>query len=181
MNVETGRTDTRRVLIVCYDFPGIWAAGVIRTYQLAKELKAFGWKPLILTAQTFSAERDDSIEKYDGSLNCPVISEPPSRFLVPYEVNHNVMGRPFDPVVPNGKGRLKSMLGYVSRLAVPDGKIGWVLPAARRGLQIAREYRIDLCFSVSPRRSSHFVARKVAHALGVPWVADFSLDWLDGY
>src|SRR5438093_5823117 len=181
MNAETGRTDARHVLIVCYDFPGIWAAGVIRTYQLAKELMSFGWKPVILTAQTFSAERDDSIEKYDGSLNCPVFPIPPARFLVPYEVNHNVMGRPFDLVVPNGNGPLRRILGYVSRLAVPDGKIGWVLPAAKRGLRIAQDHRIDLCFSVSPRRSSHFVAKRVARALGVPWVADFSLEWLDGY
>jgi hypothetical protein len=38
-----------------------------------------------------------------------------------------------------------------------------------------------MCFSVSPRPTSHLVARRVARHLGIPWVADFALPWSDAY
>jgi len=50
-------TYSRYVLVVCYDFPWIGTAGVIRTYQLAKNLSSFAWQPIILTAQPCSGEQ----------------------------------------------------------------------------------------------------------------------------
>jgi len=61
----------RHVLIVCYDFPWISAAGVIRTYQFAKRLPDYGWQPVILTAQSRIVDRVDDIEVSDGPLGCP--------------------------------------------------------------------------------------------------------------
>jgi glycosyltransferase involved in cell wall biosynthesis len=48
-------------------------------------------------------------------------------------------------------------------------------------LRIASRHDIDLCFSVSPRPTSHFVARRVARSLGIPWVADYALPWSDAH
>ena len=66
----------RYVLIVCYNYPGIWADGVIRTYQFAKRLPCFGWQPIILTSQPWAENREDDIETADGALNCLRISVP---------------------------------------------------------------------------------------------------------
>jgi hypothetical protein len=66
-------------------------------------------------------------------------------------------------------------------LAVPDGKIGWLNPAVKRGAQIARDYPYQACFSVSPRPTAHLVAYRLARRLNIPWVADFTLPWSDAY
>jgi hypothetical protein len=167
--------------VVCYDFPGIGTAGVIRTYQLAKNLSSFGWQPIILTAQSCAAEQEDNIECSDGRLNCLKMTVRASRLLVPFETDHRPPLKPLHEGANNGSGLLKPVVRFVTQLALPDGKIGWLRCAVRRALQIAQEYPIKICFSVSPRPTSHFVARRVARSLGIPWVADFALPWSDAY
>jgi len=81
----------------------------------------------------------------------------------------------------NSNGVIKSVVRFASDLAVPDGKFGWLPTAVRRSLQVARDYPISVCFSVSPRPTAHMVARRVKKCLGIPWVADFALPWSDAY
>jgi hypothetical protein len=171
----------RYVLVVCYDFPGIGTAGVIRTYQFAKNLSSFGWQPIILTAQPCSGDQEDDIEYSDGRLDSPKMTVQAPRLLVPFESDHNRILKSLRDGAKNGNGLLKPIFRSIAQLALPDGKIGWLRRAVKRALQVAREYPIKMCFSVSPRPTSHFVARRVARRLGVPWVADFALPWSDAY
>jgi Glycosyl transferase 4-like domain/Glycosyl transferases group 1 len=168
----------RHVLMICYDFPTIYAAGVIRTYQLAKNLPEFGWQPVILTAQE-CVNREDNIETSDGTLRCPKITAAGSRFLIPSRTDQRPSRRSLEPQMPNGDGPLRALIRFATQLALPDGKIGWLYPAVKRGLQIARLYPIQMCFSVSPRPTAHLVAYRLARRLNVPWVADFALPWSD--
>lgn len=172
---------SHHVLLIGYDFPRIGTHGVIRTYQLAKNLPSFGWRPLILTAHSCSGGPEDNIEMSDGHLNCPKFTVPPSRVLVPFRTDFRKVREPFAGVISENTRVLKRMLRYVSQLAVPDGKIGWFPAAVRRALQVAREYPIKVCFSVSLRPTSHLVARRVSRSLGIPWVADFAFPWSDAY
>jgi hypothetical protein len=169
------------VLIICYDFPGIDAAGVIRTYQLAKRLPDFGWQPIILTAQPYYNNCEANIEVSDGDLPCPKVTVAAGRFLVSFQVDHHAPCKPLDGTYPQVNGRLKRLVRFATQLAVPDGKISWLYAAAKRGLQIARDYPIGVCFSISPRPTSHLVAYRVARRLNIPWVADFTLPWSDAY
>jgi hypothetical protein len=178
---RSSRSSIRHVLIICYDFPSIRSAGVIRTYQLAKHLPSFGWQSIILTAQPCSIDQEDNIETSDGPLNCPKIIVEPSNILVPFHPAHHAQLQPLDGVIPEGNRLLRRMVRFASQLAVPDGKIGWWHTAVQGGLRIARDYPISLCFSVSPRPTSHLVARRLARSLGIPWVADFALPWSDAY
>src|SRR4030095_12499323 len=168
----------RHVLVICYDFPGIRTHGVIRTYQLAKNLPSFGWRPVILTAHSCSRGQEDNIETSDGHLNCSKFTVATSRVLVPFRTDFRTVRQPFDGMVSENRV-LKRIVRFASQLAVPDGKIGWLPAAARRALQVAREYPIKMCFSVSLRPTSHLVARRVARSLGIPWVADFAFPWSD--
>jgi hypothetical protein len=171
----------RHVLVICYDFPGIGTHGVIRAYQLAKNLPLFDWRPIILTAHSCSGCQEDNIETSDGHLNCPKFTVEPSRVLVPFRTDIHTVRQPFDGMVPKNAGVLKRMLRFASQLAVPDGKIGWLPAAVRCALQVAREYPIKMCFSVSLRPTSHLVARQVARSLGIPWIADLAFPWSDAY
>jgi hypothetical protein len=180
---QGGFPDSRppHVLMISYDFPGIGTHGVIRTYQLAKNLPSFGWRPVILSAHSCSGSQEDNIETSDGHLNCSKFTVPPSRVLVPFRTNFRTVRQPFDGMIPKNTGVLKRMLRCASQLAVPDGKIGWLPAAVRRALQVAREYPIKMCFSVSLRPTSHLVARRVARSLGIPWVADLAFPWSGAY
>ena len=175
-----GNERMRCVLVICYDFPAIYAAGVIRTYQLARSLSRFGWQPVILTAQE-CVDREANIEASDGALGSPKITAAASRFLVPSQIDHRPTPKQSDHLVPTGDGPFRRLSRIAARLAVPDGKIGWLYPAVKRGLQIAHAYPIQVCFSVSPRPTAHLVAYRLARRLNIPWVADFALPWSDAH
>jgi glycosyltransferase involved in cell wall biosynthesis len=175
------RSHTPHVLIICYDFPGIWAAGVIRTYQLAKNLPHFGWQPVILTAQRCCRDHEGNIEASDGDLQCAKITAAPPRWLVPFEIDHQRAPKPLDGAIGKDHSGLKHLGRFATQLVLPDGKIGWLRPAVQRALRIARDHPIRLCFSVSPRPTSHLVAYRVARRLHIPWVADYALPWSDAY
>jgi hypothetical protein len=100
---------------------------------------------------------------------------------VPFHPDRQVQPQPPNGMVPEGHGLLRRVLRFTSQLAVPDGKIGWWHTAVQAGLRVARDHPISLCFSVSPRPTSHLVARWLARSLGIPWVADFALPWSDAH
>jgi hypothetical protein len=154
----------RHALIVSYDFPRISAAGVVRTYAFAKNLPLFGWQPLLLTAQSGFPETED-IETSDGPLNCLKFATAQPSILERFQRIRDAR-------------RVKR---FASQCAVPDGKLGWLPIAVQYGLRIARNYPPQMCFSVSPRPTSHLVARRLGRSLGIPWVADFALPWSDAY
>jgi glycosyltransferase involved in cell wall biosynthesis len=170
----------RHVLIVSYDFPRISAAGVIRTYQFAKRLSEFGWRPIILTTEPCGNSYTDDIEASDGELPCPKVTVRTGRSPALLQISQPG-ARGFLNEAVQGKGRLSGLGRLAAQLAVPDGKIRWLLPAVRRGVQIARQYPLEACLSVSPRPTTHFVAYKLARRLNIPWVADFALPWSDAY
>src|ERR1041385_1142822 len=181
--VEPGATVplTRPLLIVCYDYPDLRSAGVIRTYQLAKQFPALGWQPVILTAQPSPGHQEHDIEASDGALNCPRITVATSHLFVPFPADRSSAPYPPGGAVPRANGLSARVARIASQLAVPDGKIGWWPAAVRRGLRVGRDYRIRACLSVSPRPTSHFVARRIARSLGIPWVADFAVPWSDAH
>jgi hypothetical protein len=170
----------RHVLIVCYDFPRISAAGVIRTYAFAKSLPLFGWQPLLLSGQSGSPE-EENIEASDGRLNCLKFITPTPSLLAPFHGNSGRRRQATDRGVSSSSNIFKGVHRFVSQLAVPDGKLAWLPRAARCGLRIARDYPLQMCFSISPRPTAHLVARRVGQSLGIPWVADFALPWSDAY
>jgi hypothetical protein len=170
----------RHVLIVCYDFPRISAAGVIRTYALAKSLPLFGWQPLLLSAQSGFPE-EENIEASDGCLNCLKFVTATPGLLAPFHGNSDRRRQAIDGAVSRANNILKGVQRFASQLAVPDGKFTWLPGAARYGLRIARDYPVQICFSISPRPTAHLVARRLGQSLGIPWVADFALPWSDAY
>jgi hypothetical protein len=169
------------VLIVCYDFPLISAAGVIRTYQVAKRLPDFAWQPIILSTQTCGDNREHNIEFSDGELPCPKITAGKSRFAVPVRMDRCALSKPGDAGDLEGNNGMHGLVRMAGQLAVPDGKIGWFRPAVKSALQIASSYPVRMCFSVSPRPTAHLVGYRVARLLKIPWVADFVLPWSDAY
>lgn len=182
---EKRRTERRRyVLIISYDFPEISGAGVIRIYQFAKMLPEFGWHPVILTAQPCGIRRrevSDDIEFSDGELPCPKITVPAWRLPPPFRIRRHAARISHKETLRKSPRFGNRLMRFASQFAVPDGKIGWLYPAAKHGAQIAGSYPYQVCFSISPRPTAHLVAYRLACRLNVPWVADFALPWSDAY
>ena len=175
--------ERRRVLIISHDFPELSDAGVIRTYQFAKKLPEFGWRPLILTAQECGNRRWDvsgDIEFSDGELPCPKITAKTLRFLPPFRRHRPARASQYEMSLKRNRFRNR-LRRFASQFALPDGKLGWLYPAVKRGVQIAGTYSYHACFSVSPRPTAHLVAYRLARRLNIPWVADFALPWSDAY
>jgi glycosyltransferase involved in cell wall biosynthesis len=176
--VATGwnHTRQRRVLFISYDYPDIGAAGVIRTYQLAKNLPALGWEPIILTAQP---SQEESHEGLNGHRSLTTVTVAPPKLLAPFQASH------WPPTTPSIRAQRRDLLRRtvrsIGQWAIPDGKVGWLPAAVKGSLRMARDHDIDVFFSVSPRPTSHLVARRVARSLGVPWVADYALPWSDAH
>ena len=173
----------RRVLIISYDFPELSSAGVIRTYQFAKMLPKFGWRPVILTAQQCGGGRwnvASDLEFSDGELLGAKFTARPWIFPRPFSIRLAARESQYRPS-PEPSAFRNPFGRFASGFAVPDGKIGWLYPAIKRGLRIARDYSYQACFSVSPRPTSHLVAYRLARRLNIPWVADFALPWSDAY
>jgi glycosyltransferase involved in cell wall biosynthesis len=62
-------------------------------------------------------------------------------------------------------------------LYFPDAQVGWYGPALAKGLQAKRGCPVDLVLSTSFPITAHMIARRLAAAHGVPWVADFRDSW----
>lgn len=182
---QKGSSERRRcALIISYDFPELSGAGVIRTYQFAKMLPQFGWRVVILTAQPCGVRRcevSDDVEFSDGELPCPKITAAAWRFPPPYLIRRAAPEFQYKPSSNKPNLFRSRVQRFASQLAVPDGKIGWLNPAVKRGAQIARDYPYQACFSVSPRPTAHLVAYRLARRFDIPWVADFALPWSDAY
>jgi hypothetical protein len=172
---------TGYVLIICYDFPRISSAGVIRIYQFAKRLPEFGWQPVILTAQACDRKSEDNIEISDGELPCRKVTVSPMTFLTRFQFHLRKSPLEPDGAASEANRRTARLTRVADRLTVPDGKIGWLMSAVKHGVQIARDYPISACLSVSPRPTSHLVAYRLARRLNISWVADFALPWSDAY
>ena len=66
---------------------------------------------------------------------------------------------------------------YRHILCFPDGQIGWLTSAVKRGLAIARDFDPDVILSSSLPNTSHLVARAISRNTGVPWIAELRDLW----
>ena len=63
------------------------------------------------------------------------------------------------------------------RFFVPDPRVSWVRPSVKFLKKYLAEHPVDAIVSTGPPHSMHLVARGVAKATGLPWVADFRDPW----
>jgi glycosyltransferase involved in cell wall biosynthesis len=154
----------RRLLLVAYYFPPQPKAGALRPGYLAKHLPEFGWSPTVLTVA------------YPGEI--------PAGFEVA-PVRQWGLGRqaPADgaaAVVPaRRRSDIERYLRETARSIVffPDDQVGWMWPARSAALRLASTQRFDAVLSTAPPISAHFVARSVATARRIPWIADYRDLW----
>ena len=76
------------------------------------------------------------------------------------------------------RGKLARLRRWFFSLCwLPDGHLGWLVPAVAAGLRMCRKHRIDVIVSSGPPHTAHLVALLLKRFTQLPWIADFRDPW----
>lgn len=138
--------------MVAYHFPPLaGSSGIQRTLRFVQHLPAFGWQPLVLTAQSRAYSRCSPDLDHEVSGDCVV-----KRSFALDTARHLAF-----------KGR------YVAALARPDRWISWKFGALWDGMRLIKDFQPDIIWSTYPIATAHLIGAELARRSGLPWVADF--------
>ncbi len=174
----------KKVLIISYYWPPSGGSGVQRWLFFVKYLREFGWEPLVFTVENGEYPYlDKSLEKQIPKgiqvIKCPIWE--------PYDVYRKIRGKSrHEKITPTAfvekGGLLKKMSIWIrGNIFIPDPRILWLMPAARKILQTFAKDRFDVVVSTGPPHSMHLIGRVVAKRLKLPWLADFRDPWTQSY
>jgi glycosyltransferase involved in cell wall biosynthesis len=185
-----------KVLMICYGYPPIGGAGMIRPVKFAKYLPQFGWRPTVLTPQEGSGKfpcRKDMGEL----LDVKVVRTPYRDVVVSFKERLNFFrgSKSVDHFAKNGTAATSLVDSNANNkqvnpakrlvydmLTMPDEHIGWYSPALDAARELMRKERFDVLYSTSPPETAHLIARSLKSEFGVPWIADLRDLWtLDHY
>ncbi len=175
----------KKVLIITYYWPPSGGAGVQRWLRFAKNLRDFGYEPVIYTVDNpnyalidegLESQVPEGIKVYRNK-----IVEPNSLF------SSKKKGNVYK--VQQQKGNKRSIVQKVSwfirgNFFIPDARFLWVKPSVRFLSKVIQEENIDVIVSTGPPHSLHLIAQKLKSKFNLPWLADFrdpwtSMDYLD--
>lgn len=173
-----------RVAIVTYYWPPSGGAGVQRWLKLAKCLAAGRIvEPIIFTPSNPDPPLRDESLLQDVPEGMRVIAHPimePSRAL--RRLTGKERGRMETTSAANGgRGGLaaKAMLWARGNLFIPDARLFWIRPAAKRLEKWIRDNGADALITTGPPHSMHLIGLRVKRATALPWIADFRDPWVD--
>ncbi len=155
------------VLVVAYHYPPILSGGTARAASLARHLPGLGYRPHVLTTDTFGEGGDGSVYRA-------------SEWVGTYRrlFNRSAADLP-DPV--RSRVRTRSALSSLARLSrrclIPDGQIGWLPAAYRAARHILNTHPVQIILTTGPPFSSHLLGLALKQTTHLPWVADFRDTW----
>lgn len=162
---------TRRLLMVCYQFPPAGGIPSLRALRFARHLRDLGWQATVLCSARPTASTDPSLD----TTGIPVVRaaglEWPGLGARVATGGALASGGEAAPV--------RTRLRAVARRWVyfPDGQIGWYWPALQAARALLRERRFDALFSTAYPMTSHLLGLRLQRETGLPWVADFRDLW----
>jgi glycosyltransferase involved in cell wall biosynthesis len=150
---------TPTVLMIAYLFPPMGGVGVQRSLKFTKYLPEFGWKPHVITVRP----------PKHGLIDRNLLREIPTNTSIT---------RTRTVSLPAGlPWRLRE---WITRwILTVDEQIGWYPFATRAGFEVMRAKPVDIIYSSSTPYTAHLVARRLAKATHLPWVADFRDPWVE--
>jgi hypothetical protein len=173
----------KKVLIIGFFEPFChYGGGSPRLRGLAKYLSDFGWQPLILTP--FLRERPEFEVKV---IETPYRDIFYRRIIASVKKRSNQKNGFLEQIgirqsVRENKGSLTRRLIMLAAAigTFPDANGGWRPFAIKAGEEIIERENIDAIISVWPI-TAHLVAKKLKRKYNIPWIADFSHLWSQGY
>lgn len=169
----------KRVLIITYYWPPSGGSGVQRWVKFSKYLPENGWQPVIYTPENPDLGTKDRTLEDDVPECAEIIRRP---IIEPYGIWRKISGGgakdEVNPINAQEKTlKQKIMMAVRGNLFIPDARCLWIRPSVRFLKKYLREHPVDVIVSTGPPHSMHLIAREVALATGIPWVADFRDPW----
>jgi glycosyltransferase involved in cell wall biosynthesis len=182
-----------KVLVVTYHFPPDAAVGGLRWQKFVKYLPQFGWAPHVLTAQERYCETRDPWRLRDvGHAPIQRTRLLPNLRAVALSLRTCLLA-----IAPLRRGRPPSGVAQTSQawrtrghtvsrarrwlfslFWLPDGYVGWLLPAVVRGVRMCRRERFGVMVSSGPPHTCHLVGLILKGLTRTRWVADFRDPWV---
>ena len=175
----------KKVLFITYYWPPSGGPGVQRALKLSRYLSDFDWIPIILTVRDGDYPAvDESLVSDDRELKVIHTSS-----IEPFRLYRIFTGKKRGDVIPTFVLNRDKSEGFSDRLSkwvranlfIPDGRVGWVPFAVRKGLALIRKENIRVIFSTSPPHSLQLSARILAKKTNLPWITDFRDPWTEAF
>ena len=173
----------KRVLIISYYWPPTGGSGVQRWVKFAKYLPSEGWQPVIYTPLNPEAITVDESLLSEIPPQVEVIKR---KIFEPYNIyraltgakNRTAQSGEVNPINAQKKSFTQKVSMWIrGNMFIPDPRCFWIGPSVRFLKEYLKEHPVDIIVSTGPPHSMHLIARKVARATGIPWVADFRDPW----
>jgi len=172
----------KKILVITYYWPPSGGPGVQRVLKYCKYLPKYGWEPIILTVL------DGDFPVLDESLgleveNFKVFKTKSFSFHKLFNFLNKKKNTPTFQLSSSDKDSLFVRLSRWIRLniIIPDGRIGWLPQAVKKGNRIISQHKIDAIFSSAPPYTTHLIAKSLSLSNKIPWVADFRDPWTDRF
>ena len=168
----------KRALVITYYWPPAGGSGVQRWVKFAKYLPAEGWETVIYTPENPEAPGTDTTLLEDIPQGTEVIRTHISEIYGIYRKFSKGGSGQVNPINQQKKSLKQRLAMWVrGNLFIPDPRVSWVKPSVRFLKKYLKEHPVDVIVSTGPPHSMHLIARGVAKATGIPWVADFRDPW----
>jgi glycosyltransferase involved in cell wall biosynthesis len=176
-----------KVLLLSYYFPPAREVGALRAQRIAQSFVHRGATVHVITAPLAPDLPSDSalpgitVHRTPPALDLRSLwlrlrGRSNGAAIAPERLDVAGQAPPAIWTPPQHTPFLKRQLA--SALWLPDDRQGWILPAARSALRLARA-GADLIYSTAPPFSVHLAAMLVKRRSGLPWVLEFRDPWTD--
>jgi glycosyltransferase involved in cell wall biosynthesis len=142
----------KRVLLIAYHYPPLrGSSGIQRTLAFSRDLREFGWEPIVLSAHP----------RAYPSVGADQLGDIPPGVKV------------YRPFALDTARHLAFRGAYLQSLALPDRWSSWTWGAVPCGWSILRRHRPSAIWSTYPIATAHAIGDWLQRLSGLPWVADF--------
>lgn len=153
-----------------------------RWVKFAKYLPQTGWQPVIYTPENPELIVTDSTLETEVPAEAEILRK---HITEPYELYRKLTGKrrkaqdgEVNPINSQKKNLWQKLsLWMRGNLFIPDPRCLWVRPSVKFLKDYLEDHPVDVIVSTGPPHSMHLIARKLALATGIPWVADFRDPW----
>jgi glycosyltransferase involved in cell wall biosynthesis len=174
----------KKVLFITYYWPPSGKASLHWPLKMIKYLPKFGWQPAVLTVN------QDSFSHPDKSLLLeidPRLNVLKTKAFEPFAIYRKFIGKKKDePLIAsetisttNKSLSHKISLWIRMNLFVPDARIGWFIPAVKKGSKLLSKEKFDSIVSIGPPHTAHLIGKKLAEKFNINHVPVFIDPWTD--
>lgn len=162
----------KNILMVSYYYPPLNDVGILRTIGFSNHLPHFGWKPIILTVKNPDVHRCrlDPKQTYPGQIVYR------SRSIVNYSRFAGKLNGLISKIVKFVGGNLEYPL-IPNLFMVPDFACGWIPLTVIKGLELIRDYKIDVIYATCNPYSSAIIGALLSKLSGKKLVIDLRDPW----